>query len=60
MPRHRGPCALENELVRAEIALWRRQLALPTERHHAMTRAERVIAELRLAELQARRRPGAT
>jgi hypothetical protein len=59
LPYHREPCALEDELVRAEIALWRRQLALP-ERHHAVTRAERVIAELRLAELHARRRPGAT
>ena len=60
MPHHHGPCALEDELARAEIALWRRQLALPTERHHAVTRAERVIAELRLAELHARRRSGVT
>ena len=47
MPRHRGPCALEDKLVRAEIALWRRQLALPAERHHGMARAERVAIELR-------------
>jgi hypothetical protein len=49
---HREPCALEDELVRAEIALWRRQLALPAGRHHAMTRAERVAVKLRLAELR--------
>jgi hypothetical protein len=60
LPHHREPCALADELVRAEIALWRRQLAQPAERHHAMTRAERVIAELRLAELHVRRRPGAS
>ena len=29
LSHHREPCALEDELVRAEIALWRRQLALP-------------------------------
>jgi hypothetical protein len=60
MPRHRGPCALEDELVRAEVALWRRQPLLPVGRHHTVTRAERVIAELRLAELYVRRRPGVT
>ena len=60
LPYHREPCALEDELVRAEVALWRRQLALPAERHHVMARAERVAVELRLAELHVRRRPGAT
>jgi hypothetical protein len=60
LSHHREPCALEDELVRAEIALWRRQLALPTERHHVVTRAERVAIELRLAELRIHRRSGAT
>jgi hypothetical protein len=55
MPRHCGSWAPEDEFVRAEIALWRCQLTLPMERHHAVTRAERV-----LAELHARRRPGVT
>ena len=49
---HREPCALEDELVRAEIALWRRQLALPAGRRHVMGRAERLAIELRLAELR--------
>jgi hypothetical protein len=53
MPYHRKSCALEDELVRVEVALWRRQLTLPAERHHAVTRAERVAVELRLAELHA-------
>jgi hypothetical protein len=63
MPRlfhHREPCALEEELVRAEIALWRRQPLLPVGRRHVMGRAERLAIELRLVEVRAPRRLGAT
>jgi hypothetical protein len=52
-------CTLEDELARAEIALWRRPLALPTERHHAVARTRRIAAELRLAELHAHHGLGA-
>ncbi len=57
LPYHREPCALEDELVRAEVALWRRQPLLPVGRRHVMGRAERLAIELRLVELHARRRP---
>jgi hypothetical protein len=53
---HREPCALEDELVRAEVALWRRQPLLPAGRRHVMGRAERLAIELRLVEVHARRR----
>jgi hypothetical protein len=52
LPYHREPCALEDELVRAEVALWRRQPLLPVGRRHVMGRAERLAIELRLAELR--------
>ena len=57
LPYHREACALEDELVRVEVALWRRQ---PVLRHHVVTRAQRIAIELLLAELRTHRRLGAT